>query len=72
MGEPTWCVVQKKKHLTPNSKTPKGSIQKGEDSSVGDGSFCLSQYSLKCFIYIPYLVMINFKVFYSKLFTSIL
>jgi hypothetical protein len=26
-GGPTWCATQRKKHLTPNSKTLKGSIQ---------------------------------------------
>jgi hypothetical protein len=80
-GSPTWCATQKKKHLTPYSKTLKGSIKKCEDISVGVGSLCPSQYSLKCFVYlndyivityIPYLVMINFKVFYFKLFSSIL
>ncbi len=80
-GGPTWCATHMKKHLKPNSKTLKGSIQEGEDASVGVGSFCPSRYIFKCFvqlndyiviIYIPYLVMINFKVFYFKLFSSIL
>jgi hypothetical protein len=80
-GSPTWCATQRKKHFTAYSKTLKGSIQKGEDTSVRVGSLCPSQYFFKCFVYlndyivityIPYLVMINFKVFYSKLFSSIL
>ncbi len=80
-GGPTWCATQRKKHLTRYSKTLKGSIQKGEYISVGVHSHCPNQYSLTCFVYlndytvityIPYLVMINFKVFYSKLFSSIL
>lgn len=41
-GGPTWHATHMKKHLTPNSKTLKGSIQEGEDASVGVGSFCPS------------------------------
>jgi len=49
-GGPTWCATHMKKHLTPNSKTLKGSIQEGEDASVGIGPFCPSQYILKHFV----------------------
>ncbi len=55
----TWCATQRKKHLTPNSKTLKDLIQEGENTSVGVASLCPSQYSLKCFVYLnDYIVII--------------